>query len=66
MLNEDFLNGYGSRVDESSGSIFRRNAYSLLESFMYAYIWFAQFENIEKHESAKRNGLSTLELFEAS
>ncbi len=65
MLNEDFLNGYGPRVDESSGSIFRRNAYRLLESFMYAYIWFAQFENIERHESAKRNGLATLEIFEA-
>jgi aminoglycoside phosphotransferase (APT) family kinase protein len=66
MLNDDFLSGYGLRTAESSGSIFRRNAYRLLESFMYAYIWFAQFENIEKYGLAKKNGLATLELFELS
>ena len=66
VLNDDFLNGYGFRVDDSSGSNFRRNAYRLLESFMYAYIWFAQFENKERYEAAKRNGLSALELFESA
>ena len=66
LLTDDFLNGYGPRAAESSGSIFRRNAYRLLESFMYAYIWFAQFGNIERYESAKRNGLEALDLVESS
>jgi aminoglycoside phosphotransferase (APT) family kinase protein len=66
MLNDDFLRGYGSRAAESLDSIFRRNAYKLLESFMYAYIWFAQFENQERYELAKREGLATLDLFESS
>ena len=66
VLNDDFLSGYGPIVAESSGSIFRRNAYKLLESFMYAYIWFAQFENKERYELAKKNGLAALELIESS
>jgi len=66
MLNERFLSGYGTRAEETSNSIFRRNAYRLLESFMYAYIWFAQFENIERHEAAKRDGLAASELIETS
>jgi aminoglycoside phosphotransferase (APT) family kinase protein len=66
MLNDDFLSGYGLRTAESPGSIFRRNAYRILESFMYAYIWFAQFENIERYGLAKKNGLAALELFELS
>ena len=66
VLNDDFLSGYGSRLDESTDSIFRRNTYRLLESFMYAYIWFVQFENEERYEAAKRSGLSALELFETS
>jgi len=66
MLNDDFLSSYGPRIAKSSVSIFRRNAYRLLESFMYAYIWFAQFENKERYELAKKNGLAALELFESS
>jgi aminoglycoside phosphotransferase (APT) family kinase protein len=66
VLNDDFLSGYGSRVDDSSGSKFRRNAYRLLESFMYAYIWFAQFDYQERYEAAIRNGLSALESFESA
>ena len=62
VLNDDFLQGYGPRVAESSGAKFRRNAYRVLESFMYAYIWFAQFENQERYEQSKKNGLAALEL----
>lgn len=66
LINDDFLRGYGCRIDESSASIFRRNAYKLLDSFMYAYIWLVQFENVERYELAKRNGLSELDLFDSS
>jgi aminoglycoside phosphotransferase (APT) family kinase protein len=66
LINDDFLSGYGCRLDESSASTFRRNAYKLLDSFMYAYIWLVQFENIERYELAKRNGLSVLDLFDSS
>jgi aminoglycoside phosphotransferase (APT) family kinase protein len=66
MWNDDFLRGYGPRDDQSPNSIFRRKAYRLLESFMYAYIWFVQFENLERYESAKRNGLAALELLNPS
>ena len=66
VLNEDFLSGYGPRVAETSGAIFRRRAYRLLESFMYAYIWFAQFEDQERCEQSKKNGLAALKLLEAN
>lgn len=67
LLNDDFLSGYGGcRVDESSASIFRRDAYKLLGSFMYAYIWLVQFENVERYEIEKRSGLSLLDLFDSS
>jgi aminoglycoside phosphotransferase (APT) family kinase protein len=65
MLNDDFLSGYGYRLDDSLASIFRRNVYNLLESFMYAYIWLVQFENVVKYETAKRSGLSVLALFDS-
>ena len=63
VLNDDFLQGYGARVAQSSGAIFRRNAYRVLESFLYAYIWFVQFENQERYQQSKQDGLAALELF---
>jgi aminoglycoside phosphotransferase (APT) family kinase protein len=66
VLNDDFLRGYGPRVAESSEIIYRRNAYRVLESFMYAYIWFAQFENEARYEQSKKSGLAALELFEST
>jgi hypothetical protein len=33
---------------------------------MYAYIWRAQFENLERYETAKLDGLAILEKIEAS
>jgi len=65
-LNGDFLRGYGPREPESTSSIFRKNAYHLLVNFMYAYIWFAQFENRERYELAKKNGLAALDVIESS
>lgn len=62
IINHDFLRGYGRRLDSSSESIFRRNAYDLLGSFMYAYVWLVQYENMDRYESAKRRGLSVLNL----
>jgi aminoglycoside phosphotransferase (APT) family kinase protein len=66
VLNDDFLKGYGPRAEQMSGTIYRRTAYRVLESFMYAYIWFAQFENQGRYEQAKQSGLVALESFEAS
>ncbi len=60
IMNADFWRGYDCRLDNSSTSIFRRNAYNLLGSFMYAYVWFAQYDNLDRYESAKRRGLSIL------
>ena len=60
ILNDDFLSGYNCRLNNSPASIFRRNAYELLGSFMYAYVWLVQYNNVERYESAKRRGLSTL------
>ena len=63
LLKDDFLKGYGARADESPDADFRRQAYRLLQSFMYAYIWFAQFENQERYQAAKGDGLAVLDLF---
>jgi aminoglycoside phosphotransferase (APT) family kinase protein len=66
MLNDEFLNGYGQRLGDSSASIFRRNVYNLLGSFMYAYIWLVQYGNTNKYELAKRRGLSRLDSLESN
>lgn len=66
MRNEDFLSGYGYAFAESSDAIFRRSAYQLLERFMYAYIWRAQFENFERQDTARREGLAILAKIEAA
>ena len=60
-LNEDLLDGYHRRLDSSPESIFRRQAYDLLGDFMYAYVWFVQYENMERYEVAKRRGLDILD-----
>ena len=64
VINDDFLSGYGRRLDNASVSIFRRNAYELLGSFMYAYVWLVQYENVDRYESTKRRGLSILDNLE--
>ncbi|KAA3657586.1 MAG: hypothetical protein DWQ04_27705 [Chloroflexi bacterium] len=66
MQNDDFLSNYCFRLDKSSASAFRRNAYKLLGSFMYAYIWRVQIGNADRYEKAKRNGLSILDVIESS
>jgi aminoglycoside phosphotransferase (APT) family kinase protein len=66
MRNEDFLSGYGYEFSKSSSAIFRRSAYQLLERFMYAYIWRAQFEHIERSATAKIEGLAILGKIETS
>lgn len=63
LLNDDFLQGYGRRPPASPAAQFRQNAYRLLYSFMYTYIWHAQFDDMEKVQAAKRDGLAALELF---
>ena len=60
LLNDDFLRGYGRGADNSSDATFRRNAYRLLYSFMYTYIWHAQFDDEDKAQAAKQDGLAAL------
>ena len=66
MLNDAFKRGYGYRLDDSFASVFRKNVYNLLGSFMYAYIWLVQFENVDRYETAKQSGLSVLNLLNSS
>jgi aminoglycoside phosphotransferase (APT) family kinase protein len=61
-LNPDLLRGYGRRLGSSPEANFRRQAYDLLWEFMYAYVWFVQYENMARYEVAKRRGLDTLDL----
>ncbi len=63
IINDDFLSGYDCRLDNSSASIFRRNAYKLLGSFLYAYVWLVQYGNVDRYESTKRSGLTVLNYF---
>ena len=65
-LNDDFLQGYGPRTSHSPETMLRRNAYRVLESFMYTYIWYAQFADLEKFEQAKQAGVTALERFEST
>jgi aminoglycoside phosphotransferase (APT) family kinase protein len=58
--NEHFLRGYGRKLDDSPASIYRRKAYRLLGSFMYAYIWLVQYEDLGRFEVAKQRGLAEL------
>lgn len=57
----DFLRGYDRGFDDSEAATTRRHAYQLLWSFFYAYVWFVQFENQARYESAKRGGLNLLD-----
>lgn len=63
LLNADFLRGYGPREAETPDATVRRNAYRLLYSFMYAYIWHAQFNDRARTEAAQADGLAALSLF---
>jgi aminoglycoside phosphotransferase (APT) family kinase protein len=65
-LNLDLLRGYGRRLDNSPEAIFRRQTYGLLWDFMYAYVWFVQYENMARYEVSKRHGLDVLDLLISS
>ncbi len=63
LLNDDFLRGYGRRPPPAPAAQFRQHAYRLLYSFMYAYIWHAQFDNRDRYQAAKLDGLAAMDLF---
>jgi aminoglycoside phosphotransferase (APT) family kinase protein len=65
VLNDDFLQGYGPRASHSPETMLRRNAYRVLVSFMYTYIWYAQFDDQVKYAQAKQAGITALEQFES-
>jgi len=58
--NDHFLRGYGRKLDYSPASTFRRKAYQLLWSFMYAYIWRVQYEDLNQYASAQQRGLAEM------
>ena len=63
MINDDFLSGYGCKLDNSPDLIFRRNAYKLLGSFFGAYVWLVQYDNKDAYESEKQSALTVLNYF---
>jgi aminoglycoside phosphotransferase (APT) family kinase protein len=60
--NGDFLQGYGSWPPDSAAARFRSAAYTLMGSFMYAYVWLAQYDDPERYAKAKQRGLQALEV----
>ena len=61
MINDAFVDGYGSALSTDENSVIRRELYALIYSLLDGYVWLHQYNNKENSDWCHQNAMERVQ-----